>query len=113
MAGRCKDRESCGVCEPASCSDVHENATACRQWSGEGHCTSNPTFMLANCSHSCGLCKSVCIDRDVHCSTWAKSGHCETNPYAMLKACPSSCGICHEIERDSSGKVVLDYHDEL
>ena len=86
------------MCEPASCSDVHENATACRQWSGEGHCTSNPAFMLANCSHSCGLCKSVCIDRDVHCSTWAKSGHCETNPYAMLKACPSSCGICHALE---------------
>ena len=29
---------------------------------------------MTNCSHACGLCKSVCIDRDVHCGSWAKSG---------------------------------------
>ena len=27
---------------------------ACRQWSGEGQCATNPAFMLSNCSHACG-----------------------------------------------------------
>jgi hypothetical protein len=45
--------------------------------------------MMTNCSHACGLCKSICIDRDVHCSAWAKAGAISPWPH-LPTALPQS-----------------------
>ena len=58
-------------------------------------------YMARECSSSCGLCKTVCIDHAEDCKAWAAASECKENTGFMLKTCPLSCGLCARIEEDS------------
>jgi len=89
--------ESCSVCSKLACTDF--NATQCHTWQLNGECEHNAPFMMANCSASCGLCKTLCQDHEEACANWAQAGECEANAAIMMRTCPSSCGLCHELEQ--------------
>ena len=68
MQQNCK--ASCGVCENSNdseCKDLKEDCygftesgvcslTKCAFWARNGECEKNPTYMIENCSKSCGTC---------------------------------------------------------
>ena len=68
MRQNCK--ASCGVCENSNdleCKDLKEDCygftesgvcslTKCAFWARNGECEKNPTYMIENCSKSCGTC---------------------------------------------------------
>lgn len=58
---------------------------------------------------SCGVCTTVCIDRDESCHSWAVSGECEkaASRAFMAKTCPQACGTCHELEKLGATKEEL------
>jgi len=80
----------------AVCAD--KNATACKIWALDDQCVLNPAHMLAECAATCGVCTTVCQDKDDNCLAWAVEGECEKNPESMLTKCPAACGVCHELE---------------
>ena len=107
---------SCGFCgiwiysggEPntkdgvPTCADTEPH---CHEWFKQGHCESNPTFMLNSCPVQCGICSPVCTEshggfvtnpehNGTVCDKWASRGDCETNPDFMYPHCPVACGVC-------------------
>lgn len=68
-----------------------------QEWKDNGQCTENPTFVMHQCPHSCGLCENLCMDQHEDCANWAKEQHCENNHVYMLSHCPLSCGTCIRI----------------
>ena len=97
----------------ATCED---SRLQCREWSAQGECAKNPTFMIDSCSVSCGVCDpsvpqtiadlgrhawwsvhtTSCGDvhSETNCSDWARQGECEANSAFMHMECPASCGVC-------------------
>ena len=98
-AGTCGD----DLAEPTECEDT--NATACASW-GADECQRTPAFMLRQCPETCGVCRSLCVDKSSHCHGWAADGECETNSGVPV-SCPQSCGVCSLIEQLSQRKDEL------
>ena len=38
----------------------------------------------------CGVCQTVCTDKEEACTDWAAKGECEKNPQSMMCACSSA-----------------------
>jgi len=101
---------SCDACKSNQRHECHDfNATQCDIWAKAAECHNNPEVVIPMCPSSCGVCTTVCIDRDESCHQWAISGECDkesARPF-MLKTCPSSCGVCHELEKIGATKDEL------
>jgi len=90
-----------------------KNVTACTVWALEDECLKNPAMMHAECPATCGVCTTVCQDKDKGCLAWATEGHCESNAEGMLTLCPQACGVCHDLELFYRGANGLGPKDEL
>jgi len=91
------------------CADQHRN---CRDWSKNGECGKNPSFMLSYCEKSCRRCRSTrdqttCVDRNKYCRAWANRGECRKTPGYMTRNCKKSCHLC-SMSGSVSEKVSLD-----
>lgn len=59
---------------------------------------------MRDCPKTCGVCTTVCADKEESCKDWASKGECEKNPASMLALCPQACGACHELEKFGKAK---------
>ena len=59
---------------------------------------------MRDCPKTCGVCSTVCADKEQACPDWAAKGECEKNPASMLALCPQACGTCHELEKFGKAK---------
>ncbi|KAL3927026.1 MAG: hypothetical protein SGPRY_003017, partial [Prymnesium sp.] len=87
---------SCSVCTH-ECEDLDES---CAGWAVDGHCRSNPIFMLKTCPTSCGACSPSCKDTKFQCEAWGLMGQCNDNPGFMARYCPVTCGVCKNACKD-------------
>ena len=85
----------------------HRHATTCNHHEMCNHtcrCAANPGAVMRDCAKTCGVCATVCTDKETACPDWAAKGECEKNPASMLALCPQACGTCHELEKFASAK---------
>ncbi|CAG7700787.1 unnamed protein product [Allacma fusca] len=73
------------------CVDSHH---FCQQWSWNGECKRNPSWMINNCKKSCSSCEAPCSDSNQYCGVWASRGECIRNPDYMRTYCAKSCNSC-------------------
>ena len=64
-----------------------------------GLCHSRGRMMAKKCAASCGVCTTVCEDKDQNCRAWFEAGKCDAYPGEMQVKCPQSCGICSQLEK--------------
>ncbi|RCN28425.1 shTK domain protein, partial [Ancylostoma caninum] len=103
------DTLKCGTGSQSNCCDKHPH---CESWASQGHCRSNPSWMLPNCQFSCQDCenepdefsmdpelcgtgeKSGCCDFHPSCPHWASVCECKRNRNYMQLNCMLSCNTC-------------------
>ena len=89
---------TCGVCKK-TCVDLKSD---CPQWTADGECYKNPSYLYRHCPKSCGVCSEdghekvhYCADfNTTQCHIWHDTHQCEENPLATFKHCPETCGAC-------------------
>ncbi|XP_076453866.1 uncharacterized protein LOC143289003 isoform X2 [Babylonia areolata] len=99
--------------EEVRCFDKHDTVQ-CGRWERVGECTSNPSWMIANCRRTCakcddGTCKN--LYDDTQCKVWAEEVECLRNRDWMHKNCAKACGVCDTNDSGTESRPDVDDSD--